>query len=629
LRKTAATTVLVLAIMLAAAESARAEVFESPPLAEGWNMISVPVYASDTDPLTGLGLTDPEVFAYDGTGYAGAATGGYEIEPSRGFILRMPHPGTIEEIDWKGAKVGGTRVSDSGSVQDALVIYDPVGRKYEGVVKMEPWKAYWVWAYEECTLELNPGMGSAEGYVYRPAGGEAAARTSQAPPAGYEAVSGASVSAECASEVWGSSSTDYSGYFRIGSLPAVNCSISASKSGYATAVVNVMVPTDATALAGGGGGIVLLPVESGSIEVTANVAGGKVYVDGEDTDSVISGGLNCTIGGVAAGTHTVNVLLDGYVPPGEKEVVVTAGQTAGADFQLVSTENYAPVADAGPDARTFVGVYYPWKVEDNCRVFEPEQNHYILDGRNSYDPDGGEVTYSWEQVAGPEVSLSSPGASTTTFVPYEQATYTFRLTVSDGTAYSQPDEVSIFAAHIQGKITFQRAHPCGTGSEIYTINADGSDFKRLPFSPDTFDWRPKWTPDGSQILYEGLTETPSYVILMDSDGSNRKEVDMDIQVNFPSYSPDGEKIAFIAEADGYSELHVMNSDFTDVTLMTDLNIYRGVDSPFYSPDGEKILFTGFMSYDNFDVFVIDSAGGDPVNLTDDELTQIDAQWMPD
>ncbi|ANU06978.1 PKD domain-containing protein [Paraurantiacibacter namhicola] len=86
--------------------------------------------------------------------------------------------------------------------------------------------------------------------------------------------------------------------------------------------------------------------------------------------------------------------------------------------------NFPPVANAGPNV-----------VDRNYVSNAP----IILDGSNSFDPDGDPLTYSWRQIQGPTggVTLSNTSQAQATFqvsgisAPRQ---YRFELTVSDGTA---------------------------------------------------------------------------------------------------------------------------------------------------------------------------------------------------
>jgi hypothetical protein len=57
-----------------------------------------------------------------------------------------------------------------------------------------------------------------------------------------------------------------------------------------------------------------------------------------------------------------------------------------------------------------------------------------LDATESADPDGDALTYDWTQTAGPSVDITDADTATPTVAPTDAGTYTFEVTVSDGTA---------------------------------------------------------------------------------------------------------------------------------------------------------------------------------------------------
>ena len=95
----------------------------------------------------------------------------------------------------------------------------------------------------------------------------------------------------------------------------------------------------------------------------------------------------------------------------------------------VLVRDLEPVAVAGPDQT----------VDEGATVG--------LDGSASSDPNGDPLSYQWEQIGGPIITLSDPAVAQPGFVaprvPTGGATLTFRLTVSDGVHVSEPDTVDI------------------------------------------------------------------------------------------------------------------------------------------------------------------------------------------
>jgi len=68
---------------------------------------------------------------------------------------------------------------------------------------------------------------------------------------------------------------------------------------------------------------------------------------------------------------------------------------------------------------------------------------YSLDGSTSYDPDGDPLTFLWQQLDGPVVTLSAPTSAVTTFDVTVTGTYVFSLQVFDGKGGVASDTVRV------------------------------------------------------------------------------------------------------------------------------------------------------------------------------------------
>ncbi|MEO0451858.1 MAG: S9 family peptidase [Pseudomonadota bacterium] len=107
-----------------------------------------------------------------------------------------------------------------------------------------------------------------------------------------------------------------------------------------------------------------------------------------------------------------------------------------------------------------------------------------------------------------------------------------------------------------------------------------------------------------------------------------------------SWSPDGQTIAFdgpgkAVEIPHFFESHInlIDVDSGEITRLTEGDGHPNFVSPVFSPNGDRIAFSGYTahntSYPVADLFVIDSAGGEPTPITS-ELPDgpSDLKWHP-
>ena len=73
----------------------------------------------------------------------------------------------------------------------------------------------------------------------------------------------------------------------------------------------------------------------------------------------------------------------------------------------------------------------------------------------------------------------------------------------------------------QEKIVFSSNRDGSNNSEVYVMNTDGSDPKRLTFNT-TFDGEASFSADGSKILFTSTRDGNAEIYVMNADGSNQK-----------------------------------------------------------------------------------------------------------
>ncbi|MEE3140985.1 MAG: hypothetical protein VX307_00175, partial [Chloroflexota bacterium] len=179
-------------------------------------------------------------------------------------------------------------------------------------------------------------------------------------------------------------------------------------------------------------------------------------------------------------------------------------------------------------------------------------------------------------------------------------------------------------------------------SEIYVMNAGGSGQTRLTFN-DGEDRFPTWSPDGRYIVFTspriggpGTYDIHVLEVAKPNNADNQNppmaltqagSSNAQMLVNgSPDWSPDGDRIAFTSSRERSFELYLMDTDGGNVTRITD-NEHTDY-LPQWSPEGKKIVFT-VEKEGSQSVWVVGSDGNDLRRLTDDESNNGTASWSPD
>jgi TolB protein len=236
-----------------------------------------------------------------------------------------------------------------------------------------------------------------------------------------------------------------------------------------------------------------------------------------------------------------------------------------------------------------------------------------------WSPDGRQIAFSRDNAFNPYLYVMNADGSGQRRVTQEPIHVW-------GASWSPDGQRLAFAGGVQGP-------PFPVFPALYVVNVDGSGQRQLTRD---MGQDPAWSPDGQRIAFTKYVPKPPgtkgsrpqpYLYLMDADGSGqRRLVGISNSDGSFSWSPDGQRIAFVSDRDGNDEVYVVNVDGTGLRNLTRSPTRDG--HPVWSPDGRTI---GFVSNrgGNRDIYVMNADGSGLRNLTRNlDQKAFGIAWMP-
>ena len=166
-------------------------------------------------------------------------------------------------------------------------------------------------------------------------------------------------------------------------------------------------------------------------------------------------------------------------------------------------------------------------------------------------------------------------------------------------------------------------------NDLWLMNSDGSGIQQLTKNPWS-DLQPTWSPDSRFIAFTSTRHGHSdiaediYALELGDTGPPKRLTDSPGSDRDPAWSPNGATIVFATDRDkGYEDYSIYAMDANGANER-EIEESHGSDRlPSWSGDGERIAFVSTRDADrdrrnaapNYDVFVMDSRGRGPLNLT--------------
>ena len=155
-----------------------------------------------------------------------------------------------------------------------------------------------------------------------------------------------------------------------------------------------------------------------------------------------------------------------------------------------------------------------------------------------------------------------------------------------------------------------------TNNDLFVVSTQGGEWRRITDNPAN-DNHPVYSPDGRTIAYRAMSrpgfEADRYrVMLYDRQSGAHREVaptiasELDRSPDELAWSPDGRRLYFVADDQGYQSLYGIEVKSGKVRRLTEK---RYVASVRVARDGKRLVFLSQSAAMPYEVFASDANGG--------------------
>lgn len=200
-----------------------------------------------------------------------------------------------------------------------------------------------------------------------------------------------------------------------------------------------------------------------------------------------------------------------------------------------------------------------------------------------WNRDTNQIVFSSSRGAHDEIFTISAGES-----PRKETKITEREhQVAYEPSFSPDGQWVVFESH---KVDIEN------GGIITKYKIDGTEPYQTLTNVNGDSRQPNWQPEGFHILYQALIDGQWEIIILNSDGSNQRQITNGSgDKTDASFSPDGKWIVYSAEGPtlNYANLFIRLVSGGKQTQLTHFNGYDG--APSWSPNGERIVFESSLN----------------------------------
>jgi len=229
-------------------------------------------------------------------------------------------------------------------------------------------------------------------------------------------------------------------------------------------------------------------------------------------------------------------------------------------------------------------------------------------GYASLSPDGKSIIYSSNVSGSWQIYEMNPSNGST-----QQLTF-------------GPDQASAPEISPDGRYLVYKHSDADTQLDsIWVMSRDGGN----PHQVYSAGWDPVWSPDGSQILFASGSLDQPQLYVVNSDGSGRRQLTNQGDLRGRSDWSVSGLIALYAGTAWHRNIFTMNSNGSGIAQITDGG---NSQAPSFSPDGNWIAFTAY--FDNMndangcEIYIMRADGSDRQRLTYNNYCDWQPRWGP-
>jgi TolB protein len=141
---------------------------------------------------------------------------------------------------------------------------------------------------------------------------------------------------------------------------------------------------------------------------------------------------------------------------------------------------------------------------------------------------------------------------------------------------------------------------------------------------------PAWSPDGTKVMFSSSMYGNPELFMADADGSHVRRITHSVGASTsPAWNPQtGQQVSFVSDRGGLPQLYTMDAEGGNVSRLPLPDMGYVID-PAWSPNGQLLAFSWRRPSGNYDIYIMELATHQLVELTRDAGRNERPSWAPD